>query len=341
MWQNRNSSFEELQKRKGVVDKAPAEERGVSTEEVQRHLQRSGLRVTRTMLDNDVHDDYLPPRPWPVWVLRRAERLYRLRARGLKGDVLRLLLFARDGKQWESIAPVVVAGFKRCTKSMQVGIKDTVRNPTSKAMETLLPEVVERHHEHLIERIGPERAAGVKTQPSTMAFAWGMGLFGKPLEGGSLISMEPLMRAMNPQWDAETTTASRELTEETFAALGLTWEKQISILESVDEAKAAAALPTLWRYIRDQRTFVHRLAVKDGKQKHCTNPLSIFGYFEQSKNDGFWDNMPERLTPAQALGAQIGIVVIAKVAMDNSLFGAALNLMQALMDEVENNPVEQ
>ncbi len=310
----------------------------VSTDEVIQRLESLGLRVTKTMLDNDVHDHFLPPRPWPAWVMRRAERLYRLRRRGAKGDVLRVLLFVHDGKLWHTVRPVALAGLEKNIKANQVGIREVIRQPTRQGLETVLPDAIERHHQHLINRIGPENAGGVQTRSSTMGFAWGIGLFGKPLGGGSMKTLEPLMRAMNPDWDAETTTVGRELTEETFATLSLTWEKQLSIIESADEAIAATALPMFWRQIKNQRRFVREAALKDGKPGQCTNPLSMFGYFKQSLRDGFWEKMPERLTPAQMLAAQVGMTLMAMVSIDSSLPGMAFKLWDALMADAENSP---
>ena len=84
--------------------------------------RRLGLPALEKQIANDTADRFLPPRLtgrvrdgrgrtglWEPWMVRRAERLYRLRQRKdaagqpfVYGDTLRLLLFVHDGWGWSA-----------------------------------------------------------------------------------------------------------------------------------------------------------------------------------------------------------------------------------------------
>jgi hypothetical protein len=109
----------------------------MTTGEVLKRLQGLGLDVTPTQLDNDTRDVFLPERShegvregrgrsgqWEPWMVRRAEMLYRLRkikdpdgVPALSGDVLRIVLYLRDGWGWSKrVKDTALRGYDKLCK---------------------------------------------------------------------------------------------------------------------------------------------------------------------------------------------------------------------------------
>ena len=169
----------------------------ITTSELLDRLGNRGLAVTEQMLDNDVRNGFLPGRPWGDWVLVRATRLYRLRRLGLRGDVLRLLLFLHDGYGWNGVKPVVLKGLQKLNRATQVGIRETVRNPTPQSLAFNAAEAADRQRQHLLNRLGKPKSDPVQVRETTMGLhLGGQGLFGKPLPQGSLETFGPLIQLL-------------------------------------------------------------------------------------------------------------------------------------------------
>jgi hypothetical protein len=260
------------------------------------------------MLDNDVHDQYLPPRPWDPSILVRASRLYRLRRLGLRGDVLRQLLFLRDGWGWERVKPVVLKGLQKLTKANQVGIKEVVRNPTPSSLAFVAGEAADRQRRHLLTRLGKPEDSPLQVREATMGFIWGQGLFGAPLPQGSLRTFAPLFRGLYPELSEEDATLGVEFLEELFRFTGLTWKNYEELIEFADAAILVEAAERFWDTIRIFRARVHEGALAESRIAQSTNPLTFFGHWHETGD--FWKKVPERITPAQVLGAYVAMCVV-------------------------------
>ncbi len=277
-----------------------------------KRLGTRGLTVTKTMLDNDVRDKYLPSRPWESWVLNRASRLYRLRKLGLRGDLLRIFLFVHDGWGWDGIRSVVSESMKKNINATQTGIRETIREPNKRSLEFMLDEAVSKHHDHLISRLAERHRSEATTRSSTMAFVWGMGLFGEPLSGGSLESTAPLFRALYPTLNEDQALAHANVAEELMKFSGVTHKDMLELVDAADEDLAKAILPEFWTGIRQLRHMVHIAAIAEDRRGHATNPLSFFGYGKQAHKEDVWRKMlPQRFTAAQILATYLGSHVLA------------------------------
>ena len=119
----------------------------------------------------------------------------------------------------------------------------------------------------------------------------------------------------------------RALTEFTLGAENLTWEKQLCILQSIDEVTAEQSLDVIRRFILDLRRLVHRADTKT--KKSSSNPLSFFGNYERTLRDGFWKRTPQRITPAQMLGGWLATMIIARKVFDRSDLAKVLAVLEA------------
>jgi hypothetical protein len=246
----------------------------ITTDELIQRLSQRGLSATSTILDNDVHDGFLPGRPWEDWVLARATRLYRLRSFG-----------------------------------NQIGVRQTVRNPTPKSLEFSAAEAAERMRQNLLKRTGKPEDDPMQIRETTMAFIWGQGLFGESLPQGSLRTFAPIFHFFFPEATEDEVRAGVTFFEETLKFTGLTWKNFEELIEFADDDVATEALRGLWWTVRMLRHGVHDAARAERRPEQSTNPLTLFGHWAQSGE--FWKKLPERITPAQMLGGLIATCVIA------------------------------
>jgi hypothetical protein len=308
----------------------------VATEDLMLRLKRRGVTVTLTMLKNDVHDGYLPSHPWGAWVLPRATLLYRLRQRGVKGVTLKLILFLRDGWGWEYTKKTVRDGFLKGIRIQQLGIRKVLHKPAQADVSLSMEEIAKEQRALVAARLPQVQAERMtETSHTTLRFILGHGLFGHPLEGGSLSRLVPFARAIN-RTDDETARAGIELTEQIFNDAKLSWKEMLAILDGIDDETARAAVPTVRRYFRDVRGTVHRATCNEGRPGHPSNPISIFGQSKEFMDKGYWKLAPERLTPSQFLGGVIGAGIVADVVLNRSFAGIILNTMEALERSASN-----
>jgi hypothetical protein len=282
----------------------------ISTDELRDRLDRRGLVVTEQMLANDVHDRYLPSRPWDDWVLVRATRLYRLRRLGLRGDVLRLLLFLHDGYGWHDVKPVTLKGLQKLNRATQLGIRETARDPTPKSLEFLAEDAANAQRRHLLRRLGKPETDRMQVRETTMSFIWGQGLFGAPLPQGSLRTFEPLLHLFHPEASDEEIRTGIGAVEEFLRITGLTWKDYEWLVEQCEEPWAQEAARDVWTTLRTLRAKVHESMRVHGSPYHSSNPLTLFGEWGSPRADDFWKNMPERITPAQMLGQLLAMSII-------------------------------
>lgn len=310
----------------------------VTTEKLLALLQERSLgHVTKTMLDNDIHDGFLPHRPWGPSIIPRATYLYRLRKRDVLGSTLKLMLFLRDGWGWESVKPTIREGIRKSVRSSQTGLRKVMRKPNKpQAIAFLLDNIAEAQRDLFAAKLPESRAAEISaTSLKTLGFVFGMGLFGSPLDGGSLEQFIPIARALNQSDDA-TTNELRYIVEAALSGEKMTWKKQMELLKEIDDDTAAEAVPGVRQFFHDIRRVVHKGACEEGRPEHSSNPLTLFGNWKRSRYDGFWRRIPQRITPAQMLGSVIGVSVLAHVLLNRSPAGKILNLLAALEESASN-----
>jgi hypothetical protein len=326
----------------------------LTTAQLLQRLARRGLSVTTAMLGADVHDHYLPKPEivgggpgggthgeWPFWALERATRLYQLRRRGVQGMTLRLLLFIRDGWGWSYVKPAVLDAFRKGIRATQTGLRETLHKPQSPAdVQHALDDAAEAQRKRIIAHLGESEASEMRVNPETMAFIWGLGLYGTPLQGGSLRSLTPMFKALNPTWSDEAVEEGRALVEQTFAAEHLTFEKQLMIVNEIDDVTAQAAIPAAKEHIRAWRAVVHRAARDEGRPGHSTNLFTFCGKWKEASDSDFWSGLPQRMTPTQMLAAFVGTMVSGDVLFNRSFAGQIFNVLEAIIDRASKEPEE-
>ena len=293
--------------------------------EICRLLTRRGLNVQPQDIANDVSRNFIPGLADPlltnVFILRRAERLYRLRRRGAVGDVLRILLFIADGWGWESIRKVCLEGLSRASASSQTGLRDVIRKPTPESLDFVAAEVAERQRVHLLERMGLPESADVQVREKTIRFTLGALLFGKPLPGGSLTSLGPLIEFLDPSKSGRGEEAM-ELVELFAEFFGLSVEQMSNQLRQANVHEAAEASRLTRESMLRLRRAVWRAAKTDRGDAVSSNPLTFFGLMTSTCNEP-WPNMPQRMTAAQFIGGTVAVHVLAVHAI-NSFFDSPL-----------------
>lgn len=294
----------------------------MTTPEVLDRLSRLGLSVSEKQIANDTADRFLPPRPlgqpregrgrtglWARWMVRRAERLYRLRRRkdenGLPmvyGDTLRILLFIRDGWGWSTgIRDLCIQGYEKGVKATLKPVRQYVRGPADREKVEF---ALEAHDANVVP--AERYAAGVMA-------------YGQPLEGGSLRGIfkaaqllgladippefvklfEPL--GMHDSLDVATYIGSA------FARFSTIFK---TLFETASDRDAYYGVPAFMGFITRLRRGIHRAALSEGRG-FPSNPLTFFGRTQRELERIFREmKAPERATPAQMLALMIGIAMI-------------------------------
>lgn len=146
----------------------------------------------------------------------------------------------------------------------------------------------------------------LRIRPETMRFLWGIGLFGKSLEGGSLRSFTLLFKAMDQRVDDAMAAELVQWLEFTLTYCGLSWTRMRDIIQGCDAYSARRATANVRSFLASVRRFVHRAALAEGRAGHSSNPLTLFGYWRELTD------LPQRLTPAQILGGLIATAIVAE-----------------------------
>ena len=275
------------------------------SDELLLQLRRAGIEVNTSMIHEDVRRGYLPPpriQPrspirgrsgkWDRIAVRRAFYLYRLRERGARGDVLRILLFLRDGWGWERIQPICLIGLRKVIGVPQSQIKDHIYSP-------ITPEILEFY----VDDISKD---AMIQHVELGRFVFGMGTFGKPSEGGSL---GPLWRLLSEEL-AFTLPYSVELIEQRIIDAGLTWEDMIRELEGANAEQVERAREGCLGLVQFMRILINNSCLQTGIHPCWSNVLTLGGKSTKALTPNF-RTLPGRITPGQLLGAMIGIGVVA------------------------------
>jgi hypothetical protein len=205
----------------------------------------SDFDVDETRLKNDVRRHFLPrPRTvsakdgrprvgyWSPAAVRRAHRLYELRKRGAKGEMLRLLLFLEDGWGWEHVRETCVEGVRRATASSLSGLGRYA--PKGDPDGFAIDAVREHQHDALERTLGPDSGARPTSEPMTR-FVLGLLQNGVPLEGGTAKSLiEPMSRLFFPQASDEEVETGSWVFDNLATMLDLRTERLVALVEAAD-----------------------------------------------------------------------------------------------------------
>lgn len=275
----------------------------ITTKELVESLARRGLHVTENMLGQDVSAKYLPPlvmnprgprggigRSWTPWAVRRAVYLYRLRRRGVKGPLLRLLLFLEDGWGWESVKPICTEGLAKF-----VAIE---RSPLARRVRTLTPSAA--------DFVLPDATEGVFVDEGVPRFTWGMGFFGQPLPGGSL---QRLFGAFAAVYGEEVDPDDVAEIERVLSFSRLTWSHALSVIAEADSEAAEVGRQRFNDLRRRLRRLQWRYLQTHGQRDTSANPLSLCGTAPEELRSGL-RSLPGKLTPAQCLGGSFSVVLV-------------------------------
>ncbi len=279
----------------------------LTTEELLGRLERRGLGVTRNMLGQDVKAGYLPElvmdprgpsggigRWWEPWAAERAVYLYRLRRRGGSGDLLRVLLFLRDGRGWEDVKPICLTGLGKLIGAQGRRVTGRLRSPSPRALH------------HLVE----DFAEGEFASEQVARFVWGIGFFGLPLPGGSL---RPLLDTFRTVYELEAAPEVDHAAEQLVARVGRSWPDVLAMVEASDETEADAARHQLLSFFQWFRGRQHAYLVRHGQRGWSANPVTLFGC-PPDRLHALCRSLPGRPTPAQLLASWLGPMFLFTVA---------------------------
>jgi len=289
----------------------------ISTDELVRRLQASGLPATAEKLRVDVHRGLLSPlmpssetpgrgtpARWSPMSVCRARRIARLRKRGVNGHVLPLLLFLEDGWGWDAILPDVQAAV---TKSAAVDRRHMNQLKRIQSEDDLLDkaEDIEEYYGH------PHFDAIRGMRKWVHSQTW----FGETKGDGSPIEFmvntlpEMLGIPMSPEAKDEARSQAEELVA-AREALTLAAPEIGPWLATIDTVTVERGRLMFWMMVRSTR-WQRRRAHLPG-----SNPLTLGGESPQAIASYFRESQG-RFTAAQMLATVIALAMfMASIAGD-------------------------
>lgn len=274
----------------------------LTTDHLLARLHARGLEVTRNMLGQDVKAGYLPPlikdprgrrgigRFWPPFAVERAIYLYRLRRRGVTGNLLCVLLFLRDGWGWAQVRPICETGVRK--------IQAVQTSPVRRHLRTVTPAS--------LDFIVEDASEGVFQSNELARFMWGMSFFGEPLSGGSL---QPFFSAFRSVYGHDLSPDVDLEAERLIRASGLNNAQLLTIIQSADAAQVERARCHFHLFLRWLRRQQHAVLLASGEHAGSSNPLTLFGR-SRGELQEMGRSLPGRITPAQMLASFFALSLI-------------------------------
>lgn len=235
------------------------------------------FNVTEQDLKNEVFQDNLPAPEAGIWSLlavRRAKRLFRLRHVGVRGKMLKLLLFIADGWGWDGIRDTCITGYERMTALSLNGVEKYAR---AKGDLTFSIEDIAAHqHRAVVKKIGDQPDLR-PTSNETTAFSVGLLRDGLPLEGGtSRRLIEPILKAWLPGIPHQIVDYAAYGFDGLAAAMDLRVSRQIERLRYATPEQVERARSKFRDHLLFIRMLVKKLAGAEAKG-HSLNILTFFG----------------------------------------------------------------
>lgn len=291
---------------------------GITTNELLRRLHARGLEVTRNMLGQDVQAGYLPSllmdprgrggigRFWSPFAAERAVYLYRLRRRGVQGDLLRVLLFLRDGWGWEGVRPI-------CERGMQK-VLAAQTSPVRKHLRTVTPES--------LSFITEDAAEGMFQSNVLARFVWGMNFFGQPSLGGSL---QPFLAVFRTVYDLDVPESVDLEAEQLVRDSGLSNERLMATIQSADAEQVERARLRFGHLLRWFRSLQQAFLTNSGERGFSSNPLTLCGKSKVELQE-MGRSLPGRITPSQMLASVFALCLIETQMTEGKGSGKGLTL---------------
>lgn len=289
----------------------------LTTSKVLALLKKRGLSVSVNMIRQDIVDKYLPPPiwnrlspneegRWEDWAYRRAVYLYRLRKRGVSGELLKVLLFYRDGWGWDNVQPICLAGVEKMVKLNAIPVKTHLRNPNPQSIAFVEPDIL---GDSSLEK------RGLLLKKRLARFVWGVGFFGRSLAGGTIMEFHNTIR---PLFTSKGDSLEKNdafyigmglIAKAMIQDLGLSWEKITQLVKMADSQIANNARLSFrdhQRYLRDN---FHAYFRNQSIKSQSTNLKTLFG---SSKNDlaSVLRSLPQRITQAQLLASCLAPFIV-------------------------------
>jgi hypothetical protein len=291
-----------------------------TTGDVLQRLQKLGLPATLSSIAADTKVHYLPDRAtghfgragasgrWELWMERRAERLYRLRAlnnrtkRGPSGTVLRLFLFLADGWGWEFIKEACIKGYRFSVRTSTRGVANRSRKPlTLKSLPFIAEEIAQDQRRPEI----PDQAEVDRVKMTVGLLKFGVA------PDSNLGSLGPLFD--NMMLDGDNNDEIRQVKK--FAPLiasliDTSEENAVNVIGSADDETIQATRENFHAALLHLRKVYHRK--NDRRENGKASPsslLSFFGKGDQSRLTAGLRKGSIRCTPAQFLGGQFATMV--------------------------------
>lgn len=285
-------------------------------------LQRLGLTVTAETLRADVYARLLPspqrvgrgPKAgvigvWSAEGVRRAEYLHRLRRLGLHGESLRLLLFMRDGADFTTVQPSVIAGTR---KLLHLIMSPVYRHHRARPTRTTAEFMVDEYEEHV-----------PNADPGLDQLLWGTLLDGAPLKRGSYQRVEQIVRRLG--FDVSQDYAA--IMQQVWPALRMSEERWLAAANDPDPARWREAAACMRGHLLLVRATARRAAkgaswlqeARQGGFAFSSNPLAVFG-FPRPLLDAILRELPGRPTRAQLLGAWLTVSLLIHENIDDGTF---------------------
>ena len=282
----------------------------LTTSKLLEMLKIRGILVSANMIRQDIVDKYLPPpiwdrqNPkeegrWEEWAYRRAVYLYRLRKRGISGELLKVLLFYRDGWGWDEVQHICLAGVEKIVKLNSIPVKTHLRNLDPKSVASIEDDI-------LADSSLEQR--GLLFQKKLARFVWGIGFFGKSLEGGTirelLNTISPIFTSRKDSFEKNGALYIRMglIAEAMIQDLGLSWEQITQLVRIANGQIADSARLSFREHQRYLRGNFHAYFRNQSIRSQSTNLKTLFG---RSKNElaSVLRAIPQRITQAQLLAS--------------------------------------
>jgi hypothetical protein len=275
--------------------------RSITTDELLQTLAARGLRVTRNMLAKDVEDYFLPSPQiisrgpyegvyglWETEVARRAVYLYRLRKRGMRGSIIKVLLFIKDGWGWDEVQPICLAGLHKLARLSRGPVLRDMRNPT-------IPDVMLLADD------------GIEMKPQLARLFWGIEFFGQSLEGGSVKPICDALYSVAMGGLPSTNFKNSQLikdADQKLKNMHIDSKTIINIVDQTTSHQADIARVLLNKELWTWRGWLHSYSISNNIKKQSTNLLTFCGRTTQEIAKEL-RSLPGRITVAQFLAAQL------------------------------------
>lgn len=292
-------------------EKAEPHSKGITTQAL---LSKLPPFVSARDLKNERDRGFLPPLvggKWTEQAVQRAKHLYRLRALGAEGTVLKILLFLADGWGWDEISSVCVSGLERIAAVSLNGVAkyENAKGP----LDFYVEEIAAHQHKAFVKKV-PSEAGSNPTSNEMTAFVVGMLKRGAPLEGGSPNKlMVPLAKAAWPSVTDEEAEFLSLIFGISATLLDLRASEMVARLLSATDKQVERGRKSFKENARVVRIMIRNIAGPAAKAN--TNILTGFGHARDLKHIDFSQG-DIKLSNTFVLAGLLGFFIAVEVSIE-------------------------